>query len=357
MGAFYITIVSTYIFNILARISYDKKYRGLAIFWGILVAIILVAVSGLRDGIGDTPFYKHSFNLLVQNPDSFKFEGDFFLSLMSLFLMQISTDPQILIFTVALITNILNAIVFNKYRSYLELQVYIYITSGYYIVTMNGIRQCLAASILFICTPLITNGKFKTYALCVILISTIHQSALMFIPIYFVVREEAWSKRMIQFMVIALICIIGYQLISPLIFKVLEDTTYGQYGSSTEGGSSLMRTIVNAVPVVLAFLKRKELKEAWADKNVFVNMSIINLIFVSLGMFNWIFNRFTLYLQLYNFILIPYIIKNCLKGKEKRLIYFGLLICYFIFLYYEQVIGMGMNYTSKYFNFNKLLYY
>ena len=64
MGAFYITIVSTYIFNILARISYDKKYRGLAIFWGILVAIILVAVSGLRDGIGDTPFYKHSFNLL-----------------------------------------------------------------------------------------------------------------------------------------------------------------------------------------------------------------------------------------------------------------------------------------------------
>ena len=109
--------------------------------------------------------------------------------------MQISTDPQILIFTVALITNILNVIVFNKYRSYLELQVYIYITSGYYIVTMNGIRQCLAASILFICTPLITNGKFKTYALCVILISTIHQSALMFIPIYFVVREELGQKE------------------------------------------------------------------------------------------------------------------------------------------------------------------
>ncbi|MDU4323839.1 EpsG family protein [uncultured Clostridium sp.] len=357
MGVFYATIVSTYIFNILARISYDKKYRGLAIFWVALVTTILVIVSGLRDGIGDTPFYKHSFDLLVQNPDSFTFEGDFFLSLLSLFLMQISTDPQILIFVVALVTNVLNTIMFNKYRSYLELQFYIYIASGYYLVTMNGIRQCLAAAILFYCTPLIIKGKFKTYALYVILISTIHQSALVFIPAYFVVREEAWSKRMIQFMVVALVCIIGYQLISPLIFKALEDTTYGQYGTSAEGGSSIMRTIVNAVPVVLAFLKRKELKEAWPDKNVFVNMSIINLIFVALGMFNWIFNRFTLYLQLYNFVLIPYIIKNCMKGKERRLIYFCLVVCYFIFMYYEQVIGQGLQYKSKYFDFNKLLYY
>ena len=94
MGVFYATIVSTYIFNILARISYDKKYRGLAIFWGVLVATILVLVSGLRYGIGDTPFYKHSYNLLVKNPDLFKFEGDFALNLLSLFLMQISTDPQ-----------------------------------------------------------------------------------------------------------------------------------------------------------------------------------------------------------------------------------------------------------------------
>ena len=139
---------------------------------------------------------------------------------------------------------------FNKYRSYLELQFYIYITSGYYLVTMNGIRQCLAAALLFMCTPLIVDGKFFKYSICVLLISTFHQSALALIPIYFVARQEAWSKRMIQFMGVALVGIIAYQLISPLIFKALEDTTYGQYGASTEGGSSLMRTIVNSVPVV-----------------------------------------------------------------------------------------------------------
>ena len=356
MGTFYATVISTYISYLLARLSYDKKYRALAIFWSGLVSVILILISGLRYGIGDTPFYKHSYTLLAQNPDSFVMEGDFALNLISLFLIEFTSNPQSIVFVAALITNLFNVIMFNKYRTYLELQVYIYITSGYYFVTMNGIRQCIAAALLFACTPLITKGKFIQYCICVLLISTFHQSALALIPMYFVARQEAWSKRMLQFMAIALVGITCYQIISPLLFKALEDTTYGQYGSSSEGGSSLMRTIVNAVPVVLAYLKRKELAETWPIKDVFVNMSIINLIFVALGMFNWIFNRFTLYLQLYNFVLIPAIIKNCLKGKEKRLVYFFVLLCYFIFMYYEQVMGMGMKYTSEYLDINKLFY-
>ncbi|MFC3904134.1 EpsG family protein [Clostridium disporicum] len=357
MLPFYSTIISTYIFYFLARISYDKKFKILAIFWSTVVALILIFVSGLRSGIGDTYFYKHSYTILAQNPNSFVMEGDFALNLLSLFLINFTSDPQILIFVAALITNLLNVIMFNKYRTYLELQVYIYITSGYYFVTMNGIRQCIAAALLFICTPLIIKGKFFPYCICVLLISTFHQSALALILIYFVARQEAWSKRMMQFMGIALIGIVCYQVLSPILFKVLEDTTYGQYGSSAEGGSSLMRTIVNAVPVILAYLKRKELAVKWPIKDVFVNMSIINLIFVALGMFNWIFNRFTLYLQLYNFVLIPSIIKNGFKGKERRLIYIAVIVCYFIFMYYEQVMGMGMKYSTDCFDINKFFYY
>ena len=116
-----------------------------------------------------------------------------------------------------------------------------------------------------------------------------------------------------------------------------------------------MRVVVNAVPVILSYLKREDLKEAWPESNVFINMSIINTMFVAAGMFNWIFNRFTLYLQLYNFVLIPFIIKNCFKGKEKRLVYFAFIICYFIFFYYEQVIGMGMGYPTN-FNLKDLIF-
>ena len=338
MLPFYSTIISTYIFTLLSRISY-KKTKIFGILFLILVILVLILVSGLRNGIGDTVFYMHSYRRLAENPNLFKFDGDFALNLLSLALIKISTDPQILIFTVAFITNLLNVIMFNKYRSYLELQVYIYITSGYYMVTMNGIRQCLAAAMLFTCTQFVVKGDFIKYFICVLLISTFHESVLMMLPIYFIVRQDAWSNKMIIFIGLAVIAVLGYNIISPIIFKALQSTSYGNYADFNEGGSSVMRTIVNAVPVILAFFKRNDLKAKWPEGNIFVNMSIINLIFVAFGMFNWIFNRFTLYLQLYNFILIPYLINHCFKGKEKRVIYFAVLFCYFIFFFYEN--GMG----------------
>ena len=355
MTIFYVTLISTYILNFLAKIAYEKKYRYFAVLFSALVALILIFVSGMRNTIGDTEMYMHSYRLLVENPIMPSDGKDLGFTMLSLLLVQISTDPQILIFTTALITNLFNVIMFNKYRSALELQVYMYITSGYYFTTMNGIRQCLAAALLFASTKFIIDGKFFKYCICAILISNLHSSAIMMIPLYFVVRQEAWSKRMIIFIGIAVVAVLGYDIVSPIIFKALQGTSYSEYSDFAEGGSSVMRTIVNAVPVALAYLKRDELKEDWPESNVFVNMSIINVIFVAFGMFNWIFNRFTLYTQLYNFVLVPFVISKCFKGREKRVIYFGFLICYFIFMYYEQVMGMGLTYHSKY-TLNQILY-
>ncbi|MDU2265562.1 EpsG family protein [Clostridium celatum] len=356
MGVFYGELALVYFFSLVSRICNYKKQRIMAILFGILTVIVLVVVAGLSRGIGDSGMYKHSYNILVQNPSSATFDRDGGWTLYNLILTFISSNPQTLLIITALITHLLNFIILYKYQSYLELQVYLYIASGYYLVTMNGMRQCLAAALIFICTKYLIQGKFKKYLVSILLISSIHGSALIMIPIYFIVRQEAWSKRIMKLLILAVIGVISYGYLEPIFFKLLENTQYGHYSEFKEGGSSLMRTIVNLVPTILAYLKRDKLKEVWAEGNIFINMSIINSIFVAFGMYNWIFNRFTLYFQLYNFILLPYIIKSCFKGKEKRLLYIGLLICYFIFLYREQVIGLNIQYRSDYLDFNKLFY-
>ena len=325
------------------------------LFFGIVV-MTLIIISGLRQGIGDTYFYKHSYELLYENIDSFKIDADFGFSIFSILLMQISSDPQILIFTAALITNLFNCIIFYKYKNYIELQLYMYIASGYYLTTMNGLRQSLAATLLFICTPLIIKGKFKLYLLFILIISTIHASALIMIPIYFIAKQAPWSKKIWVMIMIAIMSALFYDIFIQLLNSFLSNTQYAYYKDFSEGGSSGIRAIVNLIPAILAYVKRNELKEKWPASNIFINISLINAIFVSFGMFNWIFNRFSIYFQLYNFILLPYIIKNCFKGKEKRVIYFLFLICYFIFFYREQVIGLNMNYTSDYLNFNNIFY-
>lgn len=347
MATMYATLISTFILSLISRLANDKKYRALAIFWMLIAATILIVFSGFRTGsIGDTGMYMHSYELYASNPSTVKFDRDPGFAILNLILIQFSSNPQTLVVITSLIVNLFNMIVFYKYSSYLELQVYIYIASGYLTVTMNGMRQCLAAAILFILNSLIIKGKFKLYLVSVLIVSTIHASALIMIPVYFIVRQEAWSKKVVTMTILASIGVVFYNILSPILFKLLENTQYGGYSQFNEGGSSVIRTIVNIVPIVLAYIKRDELKEKWPESNIFVNMALLNVIFVAFGMFNWIFNRFTLYMQLYNFILIPYMIRYCFKGKERRLLYYGILICYFIFLYREQVIGMNMSYPS-----------
>lgn len=356
MGIFYATIISTYILGFLARIAKEKNYKILAMLWIFLIILILVLVSGFRYGIGDTGYYKLSYEQLAKNPSKIEFKGDFGFGLMSLFLTKFSTNPQILIFIVALITNILNIFIINQYCSYLELGVYLYITSGYYFVTMNGIRQCLAAALIFGCTKMLIRGNFIKYFIFIILISTFHGSALIMIPLYFVVRQEAWSKKMILFIIMTSIFIIFYTYLEPLFMNILQYTSYGHYSEYYIGGSSIIRTIVNLVPVILAYIKREKLKEVFPESNIFVNICIINSVFVSLGMFNWIFNRLTIYFLLYNIILIPVIVRKCFNSKEKRILYFGIIFCYFIFMYREQVIGMNTQYKSDYLNIKNIFY-
>ena len=335
---------------------YERRIKNLSIVYVSLAALVFIIISGLRRGIGDTGMYMHSYRLMVQDPSSADFSRDAGFTALSFILSQISSNPQTLIFVVALITNGLNIAMFYKYKSYLELQLYLYMASGYFTVTMNGIRQCLAAALVFVCNKFIVNGDFKKYLIFVLLISLFHGSALIMIPIYFIVRQKAWSKNVVKLIFLACIGVIFYDSFSEVLFKALQNTQYGHYSEFQEGGSSIIRTIVNAVPVILAYIKRDELKEKWPESNIFVNMSLINVIFVAFGMMNWIFNRYILYFQLYNFILLPFIIKNFFKGKERRLIYIGFLICYFIFFYKEQVIQLGMNYNSDYLNFENIFY-
>ena len=55
--------------------------------------------------------------------------------------------------------NLFKALVMLTKYYYFEIATFLYVASGYYLVTMNGIRQCLAASILFAATPFLIKRK------------------------------------------------------------------------------------------------------------------------------------------------------------------------------------------------------
>lgn len=355
MTAFYFALIGSYLFSLIARIIKNKK-KCPNLYFSIFVILILALIAGLRWGIGDTADYVHLYSLIEPGYDpKGGYEPGFIIFLA--ILKSISKNPQFMIFVTGIVTTILNLWTIRKYcnDSYFELAIFVYVASGYYIVTMNGIRQSLAASIIFAGTSFILRGEFKKYLFLCILMTTFHTSALVMIPAYYVVRSEAWSKRIYQLLILFLIGMVLYEPLMEVIYKVLGNSKYAEYQNFNEGGSNILRVLVFAIPVILSYIKRDKLKE-WSEANIFVNMSLISFLIMGFSLYNWIFARFTIYFQVYSFVLLAYIIKNCFEKSEKRLIYYGFLVCYFLFFIYEYKISLGIVYTSN-FNISKYFYY
>ncbi len=353
MEVFYNTLLSTFLLSLSSRLFGEKSKFNEKTFICIVI-IIFTVVAGLRNNIGDTEAYMHSYKQLATFTGFSENMKDKGFTYFQLILYNISTDPQFLIIITSIITQVLNILTLAKYKSYFELQTYMYFTSGCFLVSMNGIRQAMVAAILFAATHFIIKGKFIPYAIIVTIFSTMHSSAMIMIPIYFIVRKEAWSKDTQVLIFLAAVGFLCFYQLIPMVFDVLGNSSYAEYEAVlSEGGSgsSFIRVIVNAVPTVLAYIKRDKLKALWPESNIFVNMSIINLIFITFALYNWIFARFQIYFQLYNFVLLTYIIKNCFSRRQERdFIYYCFIVCYFIFFYYEQVISLNMIYSSKFIN-------
>jgi transmembrane protein EpsG len=347
-------------FSLAFIFSYFSRYFAKPLNYGtyikpnklltILVAATLVLVSGLRNNIGDTFAYMHSYRITNFTFADIDYTGDFGFNILQLLLQKISKDPQLLLFVTAAITNTLIIIVLYKYSRYFEIAVYVYIAAGMFTTSMNGIRQYLAAAIIFTATKYLLNGSFKKYAVIVLLAATIHQSALVLLPIYFIVRREAWSKVTYLLIIFSIFIVMGFNQFSEILFSTIDDTKYGSYKNFSEGGVNILRIVVNAVPVVIAYMGRHKLKQLWPKSDYIVNMSIISMVFLIIASQNWIFARFNIYFGLYNLILISWVIK-LFKDSQQRLIYYAIILFYLVFFYYEHVMGFGLVYESDYINF------
>lgn len=347
MGIFYLVIVVTYILSYLARAcgkGRDEEFIKLNELFFILVAAIFILVCGLRSNIGDTYFYKHSYDLLVMTGEAVGYETGF-LKLME-FLTTISSDSQILVFIVGFICNLFILFSLRREATYFELSTYLFITSGYYLVTMNGMRQTMVAGIFFFFgVKFMKEKKLVHYFLLIFLLTLFHKSIIFMLPIYFLGQEKPFSKRIVLLITGTIFLTITFSSFAGAVKEVSGE--YGHYiDSFNEGGAHILRSAIDGVPVLLSYMYKDKLLKKWKYSYIFINLSTLNFIFMILALQNWVFARVGLYLSISNFILLPYIIKNCLDDEKKKLFYIFCILFYFIYYYYDQAIVMGIYYRS-----------
>ena len=321
-----------------------------------IIFLPIIIWAGLRQNFQDTGVYRQLF---LEMPTELSDIGEYLqtvdkdlgFSVFSIILKCIIGNRDVLYFIIiAIIQGCCLVYVYRKYSTNYVISVLLFILSTDYISWMfNGIRQFLAVAVWFACFPLLLKKKYVSLIIIIFLLSTIHGSAMLLLPMIFIVQGKVWNKRILLFIVCVLLAIIFVDQFTTILDDLLVSTQYGDLVSSEvwqqDDGTNLMRVLVYTVPTILALVGRKQIKEA-NNKiiNICVNMSLLStgIYFLSMFTSGILVGRLPIYFSLFNYILLPWEIENIFTARSRMLLYPLMIGAYLVFYYYQLNYGWGI---------------
>lgn len=165
-----------------------EKFQNidLKILYYIIFIFVLVFFTGLRGDIEpDYLNYLDIFNNINYNSDVDVELGFVYFNRLIHFL---GGGFQWVVFLMAFITIILKVNFFFKYSKNFCFSILIYYCSVFFIYDFIAIRQALAMAIFMVSIPFLMERKFLHYTVLIFLASLIHLSAIILLPLYFILN-------------------------------------------------------------------------------------------------------------------------------------------------------------------------
>lgn len=311
--------------------------------------IPVVIMASLRKNIGDTYAYELMFDdipntidgLLSYLPQVTKDKG--FTVLSGLIKIVFGNNTTIYFCILAIIQSIALIYIYRKYSTSYWISIFLFIASTDYLSWMfNGVRQFTAVCIIFAATPLMLKKKWIPLIITILFAATIHGSALLMLPIVFIVQGKAWNKKTIGFIAVCIVVLVFTDQFTNILDTLLSDTQYTNVVSDWQGlnddGTNIIRVLVYSIPMILAFIGRKWLEiEDDSVMNLCTNMSIVTsgLYLVSAVTSGVFLGRLPIFTSLYGYILLPYMIEKMFTKDSARLVKIVMIGLYLVFYYYQ----------------------
>ena len=331
--------------TVLVEGAEEQRYSWL---FALVVFLPIIWIAGHRpETFSDTYNYAKNF---LNGPKSFddlwtytlntpKDRAYYFVS--GAMRIILGPNPEAYFTIIAAIQGIFVLNIFRKYSEEYILSVFFFVASAEFMWMFNGIRQFMAAVIIFLATPLLLKKKYIPLIMVIIFASLFHQSALIMIPIIFIVQGTAWNKRTIVFIIVLLLIIVFIGNFTSFLNDSLEGTQYADaakiINSDESRGTNPLRVLFFSIPTIMAFFTKKTiLAENNKMINICVNMSIIStgLYVVSMFTSGMLVARLPIYASLYNHILLPWILLRAIKNKKITTI---IIASIFLLFYYFQL--------------------
>lgn len=247
------------------------------------------------------------------------------------------------LFITAAIQGLTVTLFFRKYSSQFMISMFIFIaTCEYFSWIFNGMRQFLAVTVVLHALHFFFEKKYVPYTLLILLASTIHMTAIIMLPVAFIVSSKPWSIRVFLVLGIALFAIVATNQFTDLLDSSLQDTQYSEsidnWQQENIGGTNPIRVLVQIVPTIIAFFGRKKLAQNSSRLiDISINMSAVSssIWLISMVTSGIHIGRLPIYAGLFNNILLPYEIKTLFNERDQRIVNLAMIVLYLAYTYYQ----------------------
>lgn len=328
--------------------------------WDIWPAILMVLPyiiwAGFRHNyFGDTALYRKSF--LATDSDILKLFMPFingdkdpgFGSFVILMRSILGDSDKLFFLLVAAFQLISIAMVFRRYSTNYWVCIFLFVVSTDYLSWMhNGMRQFIACAIIFAGFRYLVEKQHIKMVLLILLASLFHGSAVLMIPIVFIIQGKAWDIKTVLMLVATAVAIVFIDRLSPILNGLLQDTQYDDVMTneiwSTDDGTNIFRVAVYSVPALLSLLGLKYVRAANDPvMNLCVNCSIVTMALylvasVSSGIY---IGRLPIYTTLQGYMALPWMIEHIFEKRSARMVRYVMYGAYLAFFYYQMRFGWG----------------
>lgn len=282
-----------------AGIRSGRKTKHIALMMACVILWFFMAFRDISVGV-DTTHYAYVFTQFEKIPFSrvftavtyanasetwaFDFEPGY--RLVNKLLSLLFTAPQtITVFNSTVIMVLWYNLIRRESPDFM-LSIWLLLTLGIYQTEMNVTRNAIAILMVYNGFGYLRRGQFAPYAAICIAASTFHVAALVFLPLYWLIRRVRLTPER-ALMLIGASCVLG--IVFPHISPYLSALLPGRYAKYLTGNNerlqSLMVGFLNGGIFLLAWLllPRENRHEIWTRYRLGVMLLVINLCFFGLN--------------------------------------------------------------------------
>ena len=328
-------------------------------YWSaILLSLPYVLWAGFRtDYFGDTGVYRLDFSKIPEGIENLftyisgvsKDKGFYLLSAI---IKNIFGNSSVLYFLIlAVIQMICLVLILRKYSCDYWFSMFLFVsTCGYMSWMHNGIRQFTAVTIGYVALSFILEKKYFIAIFLIFIAASIHSSAIILIPIIFIIKGRAWNKKTVISIFISIIILMYVNQFTNFLEVMLKETQYdgavANWQEMEDDGVNPIRVIVDCVPMLLSIVGYKFVQYENDELIHFaVNASIVGaaIDIVAMGTSGIYMGRLPVYVSLFGTeILLPWEIEHMFTEESQKIVKIVAIILYLLLFYYQMHFAWGI---------------